>query len=102
MLEASKLSFDKADSTGFIQIFSNALTPHDKYENSIERLKILTIDDLIIGTQGNYDYYDHGEYEYSELYEEIYRAKINKMDAEKAISDAKVSLTKKRDSAELQ
>ena len=60
-------------------------------------MNILTADDLIIGPSSGYDYYEYGEYEYSDTYEEIYKAKINKMDAEKIISEAKVSLAKNQE-----
>ena len=89
MLEASKLSFDKGDNTGLMKIFSNALTPYNEHNYSLEKLKILTIDDLTISAQSGYEYYGYGEYEYSEVYEEIYRAKIYKMDAAKRDCQAK-------------
>ena len=89
MLEASKLSFDKGDNTGLMKIFSNALTPYNEHNYSLEKLKILTIDDLTISAQSGYEYYGYGEYEYSEVYEEIYREKIYKMDAAKRDCQAK-------------
>ena len=49
MLEASKLSFDKADSSGFIEIFSKAVTRLDETMNrDSDVLCILTSDDLTI------------------------------------------------------
>ncbi|MBR1622375.1 MAG: hypothetical protein IJ675_00480, partial [Pseudobutyrivibrio sp.] len=97
LLEASQLSFNKGDSSGFITIFSNALIPYNEQKIDADKLNILTADDLIIGPSSGYDYYEYGEYEYSDTYEEIYKAKINKMDAEKIISEAKVSLAKNQE-----
>jgi len=96
MLEASKLSFDKADSSLFIKIFSEAVSPYNPTkERNADTLTILTSDDLIIGTTSEYAYYEYDEHESSKIYDEIYKAKITKMDAEKAIIDAKNSLKSK-------
>lgn len=93
MLAASKLSFDKGDSSGFIKIFSAALTPLNEMAiKGDNHMKILSGDDLIIDAPDGYDYYGYGEYKESETYDKIYEARIEKMDAEKAISDAKASL----------
>lgn len=92
MLEASRLSFDKGDSSEFIKIFSKAVTPYGEKWIDINKLNILTSDDLSIGVPAHYDYYGYNEQEESEVYNEIYKAKINKMDAEKVISDAKTIL----------
>ena len=102
MLEASQLSFNKGDSSAFINIFSRAITPYNQNEREqdSDRLSILTIDDLTIGTPGGYDYYEYGEYENSDVYEELYRAKINKMNAEKTISDVKATLSKKHNDSQ--
>lgn len=93
MLEASKLSFDKADSSGFIEIFSKAVT---RFDETIDRdsdiLSILTSDDLTIESSSGYDYYGYNEHEKADIYESIYQAKILEMDAKKKISDAKQSL----------
>jgi cell filamentation protein len=104
MLEASKLSFDKADSSGFIKIFSKAVTPYgksaDKYK--LDRLKILTSDDLTIGLSGEYDYYGYYGYEEGEsskAYNDMYKAKIAKMDAEKIISDMKREISSGKENA---
>lgn len=52
MLKASILSFDKADSSGFIKIFSKAITPLDRtIDNDKNILKILTSDDLYVKTE---------------------------------------------------
>lgn len=93
MIEASKLSFDKADSSGLVKIFSKAVTPLDEVinENS-DSLNILTSDDLTIGTSSDYDYYGYNEHEKSDVYDSIYQAKISEMDAKKKMSDAKESL----------
>lgn len=93
MLEASKLSFDKADSSLLVKIFSRAVMPYDiQMERNNEKLNILTSDDLMAGTSTEYDYYGYNEHKDSAVYNEIYKAKINMMDAEKDISDAKKSL----------
>jgi len=98
MLEASVLSFERADSSLFIKIFSNAITPHDSNrEQNIATLCILTSDDLTINPVGSYDYYEYNEHGGAEIYDAMYKAKINKMDAEKAISDAKASLNSHRE-----
>lgn len=84
MLEASKLSFDKADSSGFVKIFSKALTVHsDELLQNVDNLSILTSDDLTISSHTNYDYYEYDEYENAETYNSIYKEKISKMNAQK-------------------
>lgn len=95
MLEASKLSFDKADSSGLIRIFSKAVVPLEKaiVRDSIS-LSILTSDDLTIGISSDYDYYDYNEHEEADVYDSIYHAKISEMDAKKKISDAMETLKK--------
>lgn len=92
MLEASKLSFNKNDSSGFIKIFSKAVTPLGENPEQSHNLAILTSDDLSIGFSDNYDYYDYKEYQNAEIYNKLYEAKIQKMKAEKIISDAKTNL----------
>ena len=100
MLSASKLSFDKGDSSGFIKIFSQALTPlKDVAIKGDDHMKILSGDDLIIDTPDGYDYYGYGEYEEAPAYDEMYKARISKMDAEKALSDAKSNLKKSHKTA---
>jgi len=91
MLAASKLSFDKGDSTGFISVFSRAVLPYNGEAGllSSNRLNILTRDDLTIPAFGGYDYYESGEHIASESYDKIYKAKILKMDAEMQINEAK-------------
>lgn len=88
MLEASKLSFDKADSSGFVKIFSKALTVHsDELLQNVDNLSILTSDDLTISSHTNYDYYEYDEYENAETYNSIYKEKISKMNAQKHVSE---------------
>ena len=84
MLEASILSFDKADSSLFVNIFSRAVVPYDsQVENESVVLNILTSDDLIIGAPDEeYEYYEYGEKVNATVYNEIYKARIRKMDAE--------------------
>lgn len=90
MLEASKLSFDKADSSGFIEIFSKAVTRLDETMNrDSDILSILTSDDLTIDSPS---YYEYNEHEIADIYDSIYQAKISEMDTKKKISDAKQSL----------
>lgn len=77
MLNASILSFDKADNSAFEIIFSKAITPHtEKFDQSIDRLSILTLDDLIICAVEGYDYYEYGEHDKSDYYDEFYKEKI--------------------------
>lgn len=86
MLEASKLSFDKADSTLFIKIFSQAITPLEhNSSNNMTELNILTSDDLTVNTNSGYDYYGYGEYVNLEGYNEKYRLKIVKMESESGV-----------------
>ena len=82
MLEASQLDFNKADNSGFIRIFSMAVTPHAEQETDRGELRILTVDDLSIEIVDGYDYYGYGEHKDSETYNEIYRERIKKMDSE--------------------
>jgi cell filamentation protein len=84
MLEASKLSFDKGDSSLFIKIFSKAVTSYDsEIKGGLDTLSILTFDDLVIDLSGGYDYYGYNEHKDSKVYNEIYKAKINKMNDER-------------------
>ena len=95
MLAASKLSFDKGDSSGFINIFSKALHKlGEEADTTDDHMKILSADDLLVGASEGYDYYGYGEYEEAEVYDEIYKARISKMDAEKTISEARNNLAK--------
>lgn len=88
MLEASKLSFNIGDSSAFVKIFSKAISPHcEDVWNEPDVLSILTSDDLIIGTVSDYDYYGYNEHENAEAYDNIYKEKISKMDAEDILSD---------------
>lgn len=103
MLEASKLSFDKADSSGFIEIFSKAvIRSEDAICRDSDVLSILTSDDLTIGSTSDYDYYGYNEHEKADIYNNIYQAKISEMDAKKKISDAKASLKANNESIETQ
>lgn len=93
MLEASKLSFDKAESSGFIRIFTKAVIPlSDALSRDSDILNILTSDDLMIETSSDYDYYGYNEHEKADIYDSIYQAKITEMDAKKKMSDAKEAL----------
>jgi len=102
MLAASILSFDKGDSSLFVEIFSRAVTPHDpEKEHSLEDLYILTSDDLVIELSDGYDYYDYsvdGQTK-SHMYNEMYKSKIHKMNAEKEIGVKKAPLDNKIEKA---
>lgn len=89
MLNASIISFNKGDSSSFVDVFTKAVSPHTNgtLSNS-QHLRILTCDDLTIGMESNYDYYESNKHKDSALYDSIYKAKISKMDAEKEISEA--------------
>jgi cell filamentation protein len=82
MLMASKLSFDKGDNTGFISVFSRALTPinQDRVVNC-DYMKILTADDLNVASE-EYENYGYEEYQESDTYNKLYEAKIEKMNAQ--------------------
>lgn len=94
MLAASKISFNKGDSTAFIKIFSKALSPHMEGDREYKYLQILSMDDLSMASSTVYAYEEYSESKVSELYKGLYEAKINKMEAEKAISDANAALSK--------
>lgn len=86
MLAASQLSFNHGDSSGLAKIFRNAVATHSEETLSLDRISILTADDLMVDAVGGYDYYGYDEDSDPEtiaLYNEIYRARINKMEAEK-------------------
>lgn len=94
MLTASKLSFDKGDSSGFVEIFNKAVYPFNtNLFQDFDFVSILSKDDLTIETPVGYDYYN--KHENLKLYDEIYQAKVKKMDAEKIISDGRISLMQK-------
>ncbi len=91
MLKASKLSFDKADSSGFVKIFSKAIVPlEESIHHEPGTLNILTSDDLTIETSADYDYYGYNELENADVYSCIYQAKISEMNTKKEIFDANV------------
>ena len=101
MLNASILSFEKGDNSEFEDIFSQDLSPYNKnIERDNNKLGILTSDDLTIDITSGYDYYEYQEYENSEMYDNLYKAKILKMDAEKIISDTRQTLSENRHSIE--
>lgn len=93
MLEASKLSFEKDDISLLVGIFSKAVTICDPInEPAKDFLNILTSDDLTIGSTNEYDYYDYEDQDEVGIYDNLYQAKIDKMNAEKVISDAREEL----------
>ena len=92
MLQASILSFEKGESSGFIKIFSNAVTPLEEMHKNNNSIGILTSDDLIIGYSGENYYNGYDVHNESDKYDKIYEAKINIMDAEKIISDTQTDL----------
>lgn len=75
MLQASQLSFDKADSSLLCDIFKKAVTPIDDYIDKGSYLKILTSDDLKIGLDEfqHYDYYSSSEISNIEKYNSFYK-----------------------------
>lgn len=85
MLEASILSFERGDNSRLADIFSRAVAPHKELESEIDYLKILTMDDLTIGAPAGYEYYDNADYNKYKMYEEIYKTKISRMNAEETI-----------------
>lgn len=88
MLEASKLSFNLADSSHLANIFTKAITPHNELINiDSNNLKILTSDDLIIGDKDFYESYNYQEYSHSENYDKIYKEKIHQMQDSYSLDD---------------
>jgi len=78
MLNASIISFDKGDNSYFEKIFSRAIysykdRPADENPN---RLRILSADDLVIGTYSEYGYNDSSDYAY---YKNKYESMIREM-----------------------
>lgn len=103
MLEASKLSFDKADNSLLMKIFSKAVTPYNpELEHNNDTLRILTSDDLTVNSGSDCEYYQYKDHKEYEAYNALYKAKISKMDAEKEISDAKETLQKNQSKIEQQ
>ena len=95
MLQASILSFNKGDNSLFVKIFDNAIFKQNAQETDIDNaLFTLTSDDMIIGRPEAYDHYTYEMHENAKVYDAIYQAKIQKMDAEKKILDAQNLLRK--------
>lgn len=87
MLDASVMSFNKEDNSGFVKIFSSAVIPLEEYhEKEKGTLSILSSDDLNT-VEDTYDYYGYHEHRDSHLYDVLYKAKIEKMNAEKSMDD---------------
>lgn len=86
MLEASKLSFDRGDSSGFIKIFSRAVTRCGENQDINHELAILTSDDLILGFSDSYEYYDYEQHQNADAYNKIYEEKIQEMNAYRLIN----------------
>jgi len=76
MLQASKLSFDYADNSLFINIFKKAVTLYDA-NLDVGKLKILSSDDLRI-TMEDSDY-GYNEPKDTGIYTKIYKEKIKSM-----------------------
>lgn len=93
MLNASILSFNKGDNSGFRAIFSKAIVPLSKYTVS-DRLNILTSDDLDIANTSDYYYYYNSDSKTQKAFKGLYKAKIDKMNAEKEIDKAKALIKK--------
>lgn len=95
MLQASILSFNKGDNSLFVKIFGSAVFKNNQCgKDAGDYLYALTSDDLSIGRSEGYDHYSYEEHAQSKIYDAIYQAKIQKMDAEKQISDAQELLQK--------
>ena len=78
MLAASKLSFEKGDSSGFTQIFSMAVNNSKDLVLDCNSLKILTSDDLTIDSTIDYTC-SYNEPKNIDSYCKLYRAKISFM-----------------------
>ncbi len=96
MLQASQLSFDKADCSLLCDIFKEAVTPIDNYIEKSTHLKILTSDDLKIGLDDSqhYDYYTSSEVDNIEKYNSFYKEKAQD-NLQKAIQQVNSQPTKK-------
>ena len=81
MLDASKLSFDRGDNSGLVNIFERAVTPIGTQERNEESiLSILTSDDLSVTIEeSGYDYYDSSNSAQYALYNALFETKIKKM-----------------------
>ncbi len=97
MLQASILSFNKGDNSLFVKIFDQAISSlnNNKIKSS-DIPAILTSDDLLIGRPEGYDYYELKDLEQAKLYNDLYKAKIQKMDAEYQISETQSLLESHR------
>jgi cell filamentation protein len=76
MLEASILSFNKADNSLFCDIFRAAVIPISEYIRKPDVLYTLSSDDLKINNFDNhYDYYDSNNQDVIREYDELYAEK---------------------------
>jgi cell filamentation protein len=81
MLNASRISFDKADNSFLQDIFEKAVIPQENYRGENSALSILTSDDMVIDVDNNINY---DQNEYNEIlnvseYDAIYQEKIREM-----------------------
>jgi hypothetical protein len=81
MLNASRISFDKADNSFLQDIFEKAVIPQENYRGENSALSILTSDDMVIDVDNNINY---DQNEYKEIlnvseYDAIYQEKIREM-----------------------
>lgn len=84
MLEASVYSFNTGDSSKLNAIFKKAVTPYNEIiQDNNMKLKILSVDDLLLGLGDDNYYYEYVEYSDMEKYNEVYKEKIKQMDLEK-------------------
>ena len=79
MLEASILSFNNADNSKLEAIFSKAIIPIGEYKQIDDKIKILSLDDLVITIQeniNNYLYYKEDNIDLINKYNSYYEEKL--------------------------
>lgn len=96
MLQASQLSFDKADCSLLCDIFRKAVIPISDYIENGTHLKILTSNDLKIGVYDTqyYDYYTSNDIDNIEKYNSFYNEKAQN-NFQKAVQPVKTNSSKK-------
>lgn len=80
MLEASVLSFNKADNSKLEEIFKKAIIPIQNYINKYNELQILSYDDLNIPfdiSNAGYEYYEEDNKELINKYNTYYKERMN-------------------------
>lgn len=95
MLNASIISLERGDNSEFVKIFNEAVTPIGGKQILKNSLKILAADDLTLEPDDSYHYNSCDDHEEAAIYNRLYKARIDKMAAQKAINDAENLLRQK-------